>query len=115
MSCGSLPLYTFRRGETITLPLDITGGTTADVSAVEAWLRYSPYRPSCVDESMTKVAEFEVSEQDGGVGYLFTLQSGVSDTLEDGYYVADARLTIAGGIVITTPVAIRILEPVTTL
>lgn len=108
--------YIFQRGETISLALDALSGdplTVGDISAVMKAV--APGRTSA-DESTPIAAAFEIvpREADGETpaGWTLTIPASVSSNLQPGSYVSDARLEIAGGVVITDNIALRIKQSV---
>jgi hypothetical protein len=109
--------YIFQRGETISLALDAVSGDISSVSAITADLKaVSPGRTT-VAASTPVAARFAVSSRaasgDSAGGWMLTIDAATSVALTPGAYLADARLAVAGGIVITEPVAIRIRDAVT--
>jgi hypothetical protein len=103
--------YSFERGETIAIPLRIALGDRGDVSAITAQARYARYVTTPIAPSLPISADFAIVETDDG--WLLTIDAATSASLAIGYHLADARLIIAGGVIITDPIAIRITEPVT--
>jgi hypothetical protein len=103
--------YSFERGETIAIPLNIAAGDRADVSAITAQARYGRYVSTPISPTLPVSADFTIIETEDG--WLLTIDAATSAGLELGYHFADARLVIAGGVVITDPIAIRITDPVT--
>ena len=103
--------YNFTRGETISIPLKIAAGDRADVSAISAQMRFARFVTTPIAPSLPVSADFVVVETEDG--WLLTIDAATSASLAIGYHMADARLVVAGGVIITDPVAIRITEPVT--
>lgn len=103
--------YTFHRGETLSLALDAVTGDPASVTAITAALKPLAAGRTVVDASAPATALSVAAN--GTTGWTLTLSVAVCVTLSPGSYVADARLGSASGVVITDPVAIRIVEGVT--
>ena len=103
--------YTFHRGETLLLALDAITGDPATVTAISAAIKPVAAGRSGVDASAPATA---LSVAVNGVaGWTLTLSAASCATLVPGSYIADARLTVGTGVIITDPVAIRIVEAVT--
>ena len=68
-------------------------------------------------EGTPVAASFTVSPRaaagDIPAGWTLTIPASVSATLSPGAYLADARLEVAGGIVVTESVALRLKPSVT--
>lgn len=109
--------FIFQRGETITVALDAVTGDPADVTAISAKLKALPPGRTMVPEGTVAAAEFSiVSRAASGeipAGWTLTIAASVSANLDPGNYLADAKLEIAGGIIVTEPIAIRIKPSVT--
>ncbi len=109
--------YVFQRGETISLALDAVAGDPAQVSAIAAQLKAVPAGRTSVPSGATAAASFEVATRaasgDVPAGWTLVIPATISATLPPGSYLADARLVLAGGTIITEPVAIRIRNAVT--
>ncbi len=108
--------YIFQRGETITLALDAMTGDPASVTSLVAQLKALPPGRSSVDASVPIAASFAVSPRaatgDNLAGWTLSIDASASAALAPGNYLADARLGVAGGVVITETVALRIREAV---
>jgi len=108
--------YTFQRGETISLALDAVTGDPTAVTAISAAMK--PVLPGRSEPSANApfVASFSVSPRlasgDDPAGWTLTIPAIVSASLSPGAYVADARLEVAGGIIVTESVAIRLRQSV---
>lgn len=112
-----MPHFIFQRGETISVALDALTGDPAAVSAITAALRpVAPGRLSAAPDAPL-AATFAITARgpDAGVpgGWTLTIPDSVSAGLAAGFYAADARLDVAGGVVITEPLSIRIRDAVT--
>jgi hypothetical protein len=109
--------YTFQRGETVSLALDAVQGDPAMVTSVTAAIKPVAAGRSMIDPAATVAATFAVSNRAaaGGLpgGWTLTIPAAVSAALASGTYLADAKLVVAGGVTITEPVAIRMIDPVT--
>jgi hypothetical protein len=96
--------YSFQRGETVSLALDAVTGDPATVTSVTAAMK-------------PVAASFSVSSRVAAgsipAGWTLTLSAAVSAALAAGTYLADAKLVVAGGVTITEPVAIRMIDAVT--
>ncbi len=108
--------FQFARGETIGLALDALEGDPALVTGVAA--RLKPVGPggSAVAAGAPVAASFAVTARaaagDEPAGWTLTIDAAASAGLTPGLYRADARLEVAGGVVITDAVSLRIVEPV---
>jgi hypothetical protein len=112
-----MPPYIFQRGETVTLALDALSGDPASVSAINAQLKaVAPGRLSVAPDAPV-AASFTIVPRaaagDTPAGWTLTIPASLSATLAAGFYAADARLEVAGGVIITDQVALRIRESVT--
>jgi len=114
----SLLAYSFQRGETISLPLYAAQGDSLSVSAIEAKLRKLAPGKRTLDPDTPVAATFAVSAREATVdvpaGWTFTIDAAASAALAGGLYLADARMVVASGVVVTHPVMIQIEEPATT-
>ncbi len=108
--------YIFQRGETISLALDAVSGNPLDVSAISAQLKVVPPGRTSVPAGAPVAASFVVLSRaaSGGIppGWTLSISAATSATLLPGAYLADARLEVAGGVIITESVAIRIRQSV---
>jgi hypothetical protein len=108
--------YTFQRGETISLALDAVTGDSLSVTAISAAMKaVAPGRTS-VSAGTPVAAAFTISPRaaqgDIPPGWSLTVDAAASAALAVGNYLADARLSVAGGVIITESVAIAIRESV---
>jgi hypothetical protein len=110
--------FIFQRGETITLALDAVAGNPLDVTAISAQLKAVPPGRTFVPEDAPAVASFIATPRaaQGTVppGWTLTISANTSGALSPGSYLADARLEVAGGVIVTESVAIRLRPTVTT-
>lgn len=112
-----MPPYIFERGETVSLALDALSGDPASVSAISAQLkavapgRLSVAADAAVAATFAIVPRAAVDELPAG--WTLTIPASTSASLAAGFYAADARLEVAGGVIITEQVAIRIRDAVT--
>jgi hypothetical protein len=109
--------YIFQRGETISLALDAVTGDHLAVSAISAAMKaVAPGRTSS-DASAPVAAAFSISPRaavgDIPPGWTLTIPAIVSAALPAGAYLADAKLAVGGGVIVTETVALRIKESVT--
>ena len=112
-----MPPYIYQRGETVSLALDVLSGDPAGVTAITAQLKaVAPGRLS-VAAGAAVAASFDITPRaavdDLPAGWTLTIPASVSAALEAGFYAADARLEVAGGVIITDQVALRIRDAVT--
>jgi hypothetical protein len=110
-------LYTFHRGETIQLALDLLSGTVDAIAVLAARIRPLPPGQRELKADAPVVANFTITSRAAGngfpAGWTLTLSAADSLALAAGFYAADARLSAAGGIVTAQTVTIRLLEPAT--
>ena len=108
--------YTFQRGETLSLALDALSGEPLLVSAISAVMKAVAPGRTGVSAEAPVAAVFTIAPRaaagDIPSGWTLTIPAAVSATLTAGNYLADARLEIAGGVVITESVAIRLRNSV---
>ncbi len=109
--------YIFQRGETISLALDAVSGDPAVVSAISAQLKAVPPGRTSVPPGEPVAADFAISTRtaqgDIPAGWTLVIPALASAGLQPGAYLADARLEVGGGVIVTEPVAIRIRQAVT--
>lgn len=112
-----MPPYIFQRGETISLALDAVTGDPLTVTAIDAAMKAVPPGRTGVPDGAPVAAHFSVAARaaagDIPAGWTLTVDAATSAALEPGAYLADARLQVAGGVILTDPVAIRIRPSVT--
>jgi hypothetical protein len=110
--------YIFQRGETISLALDAVSGDPASVTAITAQLKAVPPGRTSVPPGSPIAASFSVTSRAAmgeiPAGWTLTIPAATSALLVTGAYLADARLEVAGGVVMTESVALRIRPSVTT-
>jgi hypothetical protein len=108
--------YIFQRGETITLALDAVAGDPLAVTGITAHMKAVPPGRSGVAANTPVAAAFSVAPrpmQDAlPAGWTLTIDAATSAGLVAGPYLADARLQIGTGVVITEAVAMTIRESV---
>lgn len=113
-----MPPYIYQRGETISLALDALSGDPASVSAISAQLKPVAAGRLSVAADAPVAAIFTISPRmavdDLPAGWTLTIPASTSATLPAGFYAADARLEVAGGVIITDQVALRLRDAVTT-
>jgi hypothetical protein len=108
--------YIYQRGETISLALDAVTGDPAQVTAISAAMKAVPPGRSEAPATASVAASFAVTPSpavgDQPAGWTLTIPALVSASLSPGAYVADARLEVAGGVIVTDTVAIRLRQSV---
>ena len=108
--------YVFQRGETIALALDAVSGDPAGVTAIAAKLKAVPPGRTTVPASAPVAASFLIADRAAAgeipAGWTLTVSAAASAALSPGAYLADARLEVGGGVIVTESVAIRIRESV---
>jgi len=108
--------YTFQRGETISIALDAVTGDPLSVTAITAAMKMVPPGRTGVPYGAPVAASFSVipraAQGEVPPGWSLTIPASVSAGLAPGGYLADARLEVAGGVIVTEPVAIRIKSSV---
>lgn len=109
--------FTFQRGETIALALDAVNGDPLTVTAISAVLKAVPPGRTGVPDGAPVAATFSVALRiaSGEIppGWTLSIDASSSAALTPGAYLADARLEVAGGVIVTEPVAIRVQPSVT--
>lgn len=112
-----MPPYTFQRGETISLALDAVTGDPLTVSAIGAAMKAVPPGRTGVPDGAPVATTFSISSRAAAgeipPGWTLTIDAATSAMLVAGNYLADARLEVAGGVIVTEQVAIRIKPSVT--
>jgi hypothetical protein len=108
--------YIFQRGETILLALDCVTGDPLAVSAITASMKAVAPGRTGVDAGAPVAAAFAISPRaaqgDIPPGWTLTVDASASAQLAVGNYRADAKLSVAGGVVITESIPIAIRESV---
>ncbi len=108
--------YIFQRGETISLALDALAGNPLGVSAIGAELKAVPPGRTTVASDAPAAASFTITPRtasgDIPAGWTLTIGATASAALEPGAYLADARLEVGGGVIVTDSVALRIRQSV---
>jgi hypothetical protein len=109
--------FIFQQGETISLALDAVTGDPADVLAISAVMKALPPGRTSVSQSAPVAATFTVTPRaaagDIPPGWVMTVSAAASALLTAGSYLADARLEVAGGVIITDSIGLRIRPSVT--
>lgn len=110
--------FTYQRGETILLALDAVSGDPISVGAVTAQLKAVPPGRTSIPAGAPVAANFAVSTRVASpefpAGWTLAIPASASAALAAGSYLADARLEVGTGVVITDQIAIRLRDPVTT-
>lgn len=108
--------YTFQRGETVSLALDALAGDPLAVGAISASVKAVAPGRTGVSSGTPVAAVFNITPRaavgDIPPGWTLTIPAAISATLAAGSYLADARLEVGGGVVITDSVAIALRESV---
>lgn len=108
--------YNFQRGETISLALDAVSGDPLSVTAISAVMKAVTPGRSSVNAGAPVAATFTLTPRaaagDIPPGWTLTIPAVISAGLIAGAYLADAKLSVAGGVIVTESVAIRIKESV---
>lgn len=109
--------FVFQRGETLSLALDAVSGEPASVTALTAHLKALPAGRTSVPADAPVAAAFTIISRaaagDIPAGWTLTIAAPASAALPAGAYLADARLEVAGGVIVTDPVALRLRDAVT--
>jgi hypothetical protein len=104
--------YVFQRGETISLALDALSGDPLSVSAIAAKMKAVPPGRTTIPDGAPVAATFTIAPRpaagDIPAGWTLTIPASVSSALAVGSYLADAKLDIGGGTIVTDSVAIRL-------
>ena len=112
-----MPPFQFQRGETISLALDAVTGDPLTVTAIDAVMKAVPPGRTGVPDNAPVAATFSIAPRaaSGEIppGWTLSINASVSAALTPGAYLADARLEVAGGVIVTEPVALRIKSSVT--
>ena len=108
--------YIFQRGETISLALDTVSGDPVSVSGLTARMKTVPPGRTSIPADSPVAADFTVTARaaagDNPAGWTLTIVAADSALLAPGAYLADARIEVAGGVIVTQSVAIRIRESI---
>lgn len=109
--------YTFQRGETVALALAVVAGDPAVVGTVTAAIKPAVEGRQTPDPATPIATSFDVTfaaaSQTDPARWLLTLTPAVTSALAAGSYLADARLTVGGGVVITETISLRLRDAVT--
>ncbi|MEE9432783.1 MAG: hypothetical protein V3V15_00905 [Sphingorhabdus sp.] len=108
-----MTIYTFQRGETISLALDALTGDPLTVSNISAAMKaVAPGRTSAAPDTPVAAAfaiEPRAGDGETAAGWDLSIPAPASSALVPGSYVADARLEMSdGGVIISDPIAISI-------
>jgi hypothetical protein len=108
--------YSFQRGETISLALDAVSGDPAGVTAIAAKVKAVPPGRTSVPAEAPTAAQFVITPRaalgDVPPGWTLTIPAATSVALPAGSYLADARIEVAGGVIVTETIAIRLRDSV---
>ena len=97
----------FRIGEDIAIALDAVAGSTAAVAAISVAMKPALVGDNrlVLDDDAAAISLTASPQTAPAAGWTIALPGMQSASLEPGLYGIDARLTIAGGIVITEQTA----------
>ena len=97
----------FRIGEDIAVALDAVSGATGSVGALAVAMKPALVGDNrlMLDDNAAAIVLTAYPQTVPAAGWTIVLSGAQSATLAPGLYGIDARLTIAGGIVITEPTA----------
>lgn len=108
--------YIFQRGETISLALDCFTGDPLAVTGISAGMKAVAPGRTGVAAGAPLAAAFVIAPRaaqgDIPAGWTLTIDAAASAALAVGNYLADARLEIGSGVVITESIALSIRESV---
>lgn len=109
--------YAFKRGETISLSLDLVEGESEEIASIEASLRRISPGAEELQPDDRVYGDFDIvwrpSTSSEVAGWTLTYMDEDSELLDLGYYEIDARLEVGSGLQISNSVVIRIIEPAT--
>ena len=114
---NDMTIFVFQRGETISLALDAVTGDPLSVTAISAAMKaVAPGRTS-VSAAAPVAAAFNITPRsasgDVPAGWNLTVGAAQSALLPTGHYLADARIEVGGGVIITESIGITLRESVT--
>ena len=97
----------FRIGEDIAIALDAIAGDTAAVTAIGVGMKPALVGDNrlMLDDEAAAIPLSAAPQAVAGAGWTIALSGAQSAALEPGLYGIDARLTVAGGVVITEQTA----------
>jgi hypothetical protein len=108
--------YNFQRGETIALALDAVSGDPLSVVAISAAMKAVMPGRTHIHAGAPIAALFSVAPRiavgDVPPGWTLTIPAAVCASLSSGTYLADAKIEVSGGVIVTETVALRIKESV---
>lgn len=109
--------YAFKRGETISLSLDLVEGTFSDIVSIEAAIRRLSPGAEALSPDDKVYGTFDIvwraSTSSEVAGWTLTYDAADSEKLDLGLYEIDARVSVGSGLQISNSVVIRIIEPAT--
>ena len=104
-------------GETLAIALVATAGDATQISNLRASLkRLGPNNtlPTAASpDAAVFTSSYSANLSDGLPGFTLQLSSAQTASLPAGLYATDARFEVAGGVIITEPVIVRVRSPVT--
>ncbi len=108
--------YVYQRGETISLALDAVSGDPLSVSAISANMKAVPPGRTTIPDTAPVAASFIVAQREASgdipAGWTLTIPASVSAGLVVGSYLADAKIALGSGTIVTESVAIRLRSSV---
>lgn len=92
-------VYSFQRGETVLIALDVVSGDQSTVTSIIGSLK----------QQLAPGMEvpFNILPRTGG--WTLTVEPGVTATLIPGFYLAQAEIQVPGQLVKTDPVQVRMI------
>lgn len=105
--------YTFIRGATQSVALDVVQGFAGE-EPIRAVLKAAQHANQPPGDGAVEAAVFSIAfvaaESDTPAHWLLTLSAEQTAALSPGWYLADARIEVAGGVFQTAAIRIRIVE-----
>lgn len=112
-----MTIFVFQRGETISLALDAVTGDPLSVTAISAAMKAVAPGRTGVSAAAPVAAAFNITPRaasgDIAPGWNLTVGATQSALLPAGHYLADARIEVGGGVIITESIGITLRESVT--
>ena len=109
--------FVFQRGETISLALDAVTGDPLLVTAISAAMKAVAPGRTGVSTTAPVAAAFNITARaavgDIPPGWNLTVGAAQSALLPAGHYLADARIEVGGGVIVTESIGLHLRESVT--